>query len=132
MGNSFRCITNNPLVKERGFWELEYYDTDVLGLFHLVKSEVEAGYKLLTHPLSGSIRPDITPYKTILLSAGAGAERDFDSQSIIENAIRYAEDLYRLRRVPIYKRWDSMTKKDFQIVDLSIIERALEVAQMNR
>ncbi|MCI9217773.1 GrdX family protein [Lachnospiraceae bacterium 42-17] len=132
MGNSFRCVTNNPLLKERGFSRLEYYDLDVLSLLKFVGEEVKAGYRLLTHPLTGSIRPDITPYKTILLSAGAGAERDFDSQSIIENAIRYAEDLYRLRRVPIYKRWDSMTKKDFQIVDLSIIERALEVAQMNR
>lgn len=132
MGNSFRCITNNPLVKERGFWELEYYDTDVLGLFHLVKSEVEAGYKLLTHPLSGSIRPDITPYKTVLLSAGAEKERDGESEVLIEKAIRYAGDLYGLRDVPVYKRWNDAAKKDFQLVDLSIIERALEVAQMNR
>ncbi|MEZ3435138.1 MAG: GrdX family protein [Lachnospiraceae bacterium] len=132
MGNSFRCITNNPLVKERGFWELEYYDTDVLGLFHLVKSEVEAGYKLLTHPLSGSIRPDITPYKTVLLSARAEKERDGESEGLIEKAIRYAGDLYGLREVPVYKRWNDAAKKDFQLVDLSIIERALEVAQMNR
>lgn len=132
MEKFFRCVTNNPLLKERGFTKLEYYDTDVLGLFRLVKGEVEAGYRLLTHPLSGSIRPDITPYKTILLSACAEAKKDGESQGIIENAIRYAGDLYGLREVPVYKKWNDTAKKDFQLVDLSIIERALEVAQMSR
>lgn len=132
MGNSFRCVTNNPLLREKGFTAPEYYDTDVLGLFRIVLSEIEGGYRLLSHPLSGSIRPDITPYKTILLSPQAGEGEDRESQVLIENAIRYAEDLYGLREVPIYKKWSSTAKMDFQLVDLSIVERALEVAQMNR
>lgn len=132
MGYPFRCVTNNPLLKERGFSKLEYYETDVLGLFRIVSQDVSAGFRLLTHPLTGSVRPDITPYKTVLLSKDAEEEADVESVRLIGNAVRYAEDLYRLREVPIYKKWGSEAKKDFQLIDLSIIERALEVAQMNR
>lgn len=28
MGHPFRCITNNPMLIDRGFTDLEYYETD--------------------------------------------------------------------------------------------------------
>ncbi len=111
---------------------MRYYDTDVLDLFQRISQDVYGGYRLLTHPLTGSIRPDITPYKTVLVSADKEKDTDMDSVRLIENAIRYTKDLYRLREVPIYKKWGDDAKKDFQIIDLSIIERALEVAQMSK
>ena len=126
-----RCITNNPLLLDRGFSALEFHETDVLSLFHIVLKEVTNGYRLLSHPLTGSIRPDITPYKTILLS-DRPAETDFTSVQLIDKAIHYAENLYQLRDVPIYQLWSAKEQKDFQLVDLSIIEQALEVAQLPR
>lgn len=131
MGHPFRCITNNPMLIDRGFTDLEYYETDVLELFNVVYQKVTRGYRLLTHPLTGSIRPDITPYKTVLLSGTAGAV-DMESVTLIGKAIRYAEDLYRLRDVPIYKKWGESALEDFQLIDLSIIERALEVGEMGK
>lgn len=129
MPGAFRCITNNPLVKKQGFSNLEFFETDVLGLFKVVLREVERGYRLLSHPLTGSIRPDITPYKTVLLSARA---QPADAQSIgmMEKAIGYAEDLYKIREIPIYKKWGQAALEDFQCIDLSIIERALEVEEL--
>ena len=124
MGHPFRCITNNPMLIDRGFTDLEYYETDVLELFRVVFQKVNCGYRLLTHPLTGSIRPDITPYKTVLLSGTAG--------TLIGKAIRYAEDLYRLRDIPVYKKWGKAAREDFQLIDLSIIERALEVEEMGK
>ena len=97
----------------------------------MVFQKVAGGYRLLTHPLTGSIRPDITPYKTVLLSGTAGAV-DMESVTLIGKAIRYAEDLYRLRDVPIYKKWGKAALEDFQLIDLSIIERALEVEEMGK
>ena len=100
MGHPFRCITNNPMLIDRGFTDLEYYETDVLELFRVVFQKVNCGYRLLTHPLTGSIRPDITPYKTVLMSGTAGTI-DIESVTLIGKAIRYAEDLYRLRDIPV-------------------------------
>ena len=53
MGHPFRCITNNPMLIDRGFTDLEYYETDVLELFRVVFQKVNCGYRLLTdrkHP----------------------------------------------------------------------------------
>ena len=116
---------------DKGFSSLEYHDTDVLGLFNLILPEVTAGYRLLSHPVSGSIRPDITPYKTVLLSAKAAQVDEFSVQ-LINNAIRYAENLYQLRKVPLYKLCTEQMRKDFQLIDSCLIERALEVSQLPR
>lgn len=129
--SAFRCITNNPLLLDKGFTALEFHNTDVLGLFRIIIPEVAAGYRLLSHPLTGSIRPDITPYKTVLLSASPGAV-DPVSLQLIDRAAGYAERLYRLRETPLYTQWDARTREDFQLVDLSIVEQALEVAQLPR
>ena len=101
--SAFRCITNNPLLLDKGFTALEFHNTDVLGLFRIIIPEVAAGYRLLSHPLTGSIRPDITPYKTVLLSASPGAV-DPVSLQLIDRAAGYAERLYRLRETPLYSR----------------------------
>ena len=68
MLESFRIITNNPAVVEKNYAENEYYDVDVLKLFQMVAGETAKGYRLLSHPLTSSVRPDITPYKTVFLS----------------------------------------------------------------
>ena len=128
MKHAFRCVTNNPLLAVQDFPNLEYHDTDVLGLLRIVYQEVIGGVKLLTHPLTGSIRPDITPSKTVLLSATA-SRVDFESVRLMERALQYTEDLYHLRDIPLYKQCSDEAKADFQLIDLSIIERALEVAQ---
>ena len=123
----YRCISNNPLFKEKDFPFLEFHDTDVLSLFKLVRNEIERGSKLLSHPLTGSIRPDITPYKTILLSQQT-EKPDYMSVLLIEKAIRYTEDLYKLRDVPLFMRWGENAKADFQLIDYSIIRQALDVS----
>lgn len=129
--STIRCITNNPMLVGRGFSALEYYDTDVLGLFNLILPEVAAGFRLLSHPLSGSIRPDITPYKTVLLSGTPGQVDEFSMQ-LINKAVRYAESLYQLRETPLFKLCTEQMRKDFQLIDMCLIERALEVSQLPR
>ena len=67
MLESFRIITNNPAVVEKNYAENEYYDVDVLKLFQMVAGETAKGYRLLSHPLTSSVRPDITG-RTLLVS----------------------------------------------------------------
>lgn len=126
MYGHFRCITNNPMVVEQKVPNSDYYETDVLGLLNLVLQEIKGGYRLLSHPLTGSIRPDITPYKTVLLSLKPEAV-DMESVGLLEKSICYTKNLYKLRDVPLYKKWGQAALNDFQCIDLSIIERALEV-----
>ena len=126
MLESFRIITNNPAVVEKNYAENEYYDVDVLKLFQMVAGETAKGYRR-RYSLTSSVRPDITPYKTVFLSKSRGCV-DAESQILIEQAIAYAERLYEIREIPIYQRWDDKAKNDFQLIDLSITERALEIA----
>lgn len=127
MTTRYRCISNNPLFKEKGFPSLEFHDTDILSLLKIVRAEVDRGAKLLSHPLTGSIRPDITPYKTILIS-DEREQPDYMSVILMEKAIRYTEDLYRLREIPLFMRWDENARSDFRLIDYSIIMQALDVS----
>lgn len=113
---------------KQGFQAVEYYPIGLLDLLYLVSEQVAAGYELLSHPLTGSIRPDITPYKSILLSEKPG-KYSKESAQLIEHAIEYAQELYRQRAKPLSACWPEEAKQDFQCVDLSIILQALEVAQ---
>ena len=50
MGHPFRCITNNPMLIDRGFTDLEYYETDVLELFRVVFQKVNYASADRKHP----------------------------------------------------------------------------------
>ena len=123
-----RCITNNPMMSEQKFPLVEYHSMNVLELLRLTADRISDGYRLLSHPLTGSIRPDITPYKSILISEDAGVSSAEEGR-LMEHAIEYTEELYRQRKVPLSELWPESTKQDFQLVDYSIIRQALEVAQ---
>lgn len=121
MGNNI-IITNNPLVKEKydEMFLVEYYDLGFLELLELVRDKIHLGYKLLTHPLSSSVKPNETPYKTIIVSTGE--KLDNDSLLIIENGILTAKKLIKDTGLP---KWNESILEDFQVVDLSIIEGAI-------
>ena len=64
-----KVITNNPLVKERlsNKIDVEYYDVEYISLLIKVRDKIHIGHKLLSHPLSGSIKPNETPYKSVII-----------------------------------------------------------------
>ena len=124
----YRCLTNNPmLLLERGVDRVEFHPVSVPELFALVQMELKQGYRLLSHPLTGSIRPDITPYKSILISDRPTGP-DPEGEKVLAQAIRYTEDLFGMSEKPPSARWDSQTREDFQYVDRSLIRTALERA----
>jgi len=127
-------VTNNPMVKERfqsGF-RVDFIETDVPGILTHTRNLIHKGHRLLTHPLSGSIKPNESLYKSILLSvvsADVSANRqsvtevqpatDVQSVSIIEECILTAQK-FPPKNIP------EKYIKDMQIVDLSLISTALE------
>ncbi len=70
MKKDFRIITNNPLVREKlgQDYQVEFYECSYEDILEKVKDEVYRGCKLLTHPLSGSVKPNETPYKSVMVS----------------------------------------------------------------
>lgn len=121
MKDGFVIITNNPLVNERlgkdfhvDFEELSFEDT-----LRKVRNKIYEGYALLTHPLSGSVKPNETPYKSVMISQDRKG-LDARSMQIIETAIlacgkfQFKSDKYRPE---VYE--------DFQMIDCTLIESAI-------
>jgi len=118
----YRCLTNNPMVYSKNLSNIEFIEGTPLDLFIAVKKEVLKGYRLVTHPLTSSLPPNINPYKTVFLSMEAYEEIDIDSLNIIENAIEYTESLMKNKPLP---DWDERTLEDFQFVDKDLINNLL-------
>ena len=113
-------ITNNPLVKEKYVdKEVEFYDKKYQEILQIVKNKIALGHKMLTHPLSGSVKPKETPYKSIMISKDKSSV-DLESLEIIENAIATAEKFVERR-----DKWTPQVLKDFQLVDFTLIDSAM-------
>jgi hypothetical protein len=114
-------ITNNPEVYKRYesnhqmvFVQGGYYDVLVE-----VRNLVHKGYELITHPLAGSIKPNETPYRSIVVKQGTNT--NLQSVEIIEASIQAYEKFERMTT-----KWNQSTLEDFQFVDLKLFESALE------
>lgn len=125
MKNDFRIITNNPLVKEKlgQDYNVEYYEISYEDVLKKVRDEIYTGYRLLTHPLSGSVKPNETPYKSIMVSTKREPS-DPEGMKIIENAIaacskfEFKSDKYKPQ---VYE--------DFRLIDYTLISSALPSAE---
>lgn len=118
-------ITNNSLVYDRyeKAYEIIYAgDMAFMDVLEMVRDKVHQGYRLLTHPLSGSIKPNETPYKSIILAKGK-QEVDMDSLSLIENSILTTRKFLKIKETP---DWAETILEDFRILDLSLIESVIK------
>ena len=113
MNTGFMIITNNPLVKEKlgEDYHVEYEELSYEDTLKKVQKMIFQGYRLLTHPLSGSVKPNETPYKSVMLSETPEG-LDAQAMQIIASAIQacgkfqFKSDLYKPQ---VYA--------DFQLVD---------------
>ena len=127
----YMIITNNTLVKEK-YGDLSVHKnlTDLrflegqsfLEVLEYVRNHVHKGHTLLTHPLTGSIKPYETPYKSIVISTEAG-DMDMDSLSIIESAIEVTQKFMRDYKA---KQLKEKHHNDFKVIDLSLIASGIE------
>lgn len=117
-------LTNNPKVRDEftkhSEYIIEYYNVDLLGILMVVRDKIHMGWKLLTHPLSGSIKPNETPYKSMALIRGDSL--DFDSLSIIEDSILTVKKFQEIKVTP---SWAESILDDFQVIDFDLIRKAV-------
>ncbi|MGI6142845.1 MAG: GrdX family protein [bacterium] len=115
-------VTNNPEV-EKKYPHLVGYSLEgpVIRVFLKVRDLIHRGHRLLTHPLSGSLKPGRIPYKTVFLGP-KGEGLAFDSLQYIENSIA----VYYKTVPPTPIQWTGPLLADYAAIDLSHVEAALE------
>ena len=124
MRKGYIIITNNPLVREKlsERHNVFYREISFEDILKEVRDRIHEGHQLLSHPLSGSVKPNETPYKSVMITEGKG-EIDERSLAIIESAIQacgkfiFKSDLY-----------EQSVYQDFQLIDWGLLESALASA----
>ncbi|OYT14794.1 MAG: GrdX protein [Bacteroidetes bacterium 4572_77] len=118
-------ITNNPKVyrKNKRKMDMIYSSTyTYLDVLLITRNKIHDGHILLTHPLSGSVKPNETPYKSIIITQDKG-KLDMKSLLIIEESIETALKFIEGKKRPL---WTEKILQDFQVIDSSIINNAIE------
>lgn len=118
-------LTNNPLSKKtfKDKFEVQYKETEVLDIMCMVRNRIHEGHRLLTHPLMSSVKPNETPYRTIVISKEKG-KLDFDSLTIIEDSINTTKKFLNMAKTP---QWTQSILEDFELIDMDLIKNALNL-----
>ncbi|KAB3529187.1 GrdX family protein [Alkaliphilus serpentinus] len=116
--------TNNPLVAEKykDQYMIDFHEDSLVSVLNRVRDKIHEGHQLLTHPLSGSVKPNETIYKSILLSYSKG-ELDMNSLMIIESSIETALKLIHMKKPP---QWSEKILADFREIDYTLIKSGIE------
>lgn len=124
--SNYIIITNNPLVLEKldKKRNVIYKEISYEEILKDVRDRIHDGHRLLTHPLSGSVKPNETPYKSILISEGK-EKMDEWSVQMIENAIS-ACGKFEFKS----DRYKPEVYKDFQLIDWTLLESGLASADV--
>ncbi len=124
MGKEYMIVTNNPLIREKlgESHTIIYKDISYEDVLKEVRDRIHEGHRLLSHPLSGSVKPNETPYKSVMISKGKG-EIDEGSLAIIENAIQACRKF-------VFKsdQYKPEVYEDFRLIDWTLLESGIASA----
>lgn len=120
-------LTNNEIFKQienelnSNKLNLEYQDITYIEILEKARDLIHKGYKLLTHPLYGSVKPNETLYRSVVLEE----TEEFDIQSLllIEEAIVTAEKFKKNKMTP---NWTESVKDDFRVIDFDLIKKTID------
>ena len=123
----YLVVTNNPLCA-RGVsqaHELSFYEgADLLGVLIAVRAKIHEGHTLVTHPLTSSLKPNETPYKTVLLRFQQES-LCYESLDLIESAIRVYETFARNSRHVTWSDLPPNVLDDLALIDYDMIKEAI-------
>jgi hypothetical protein len=120
-----KIITNNSAVYDAygQAWTVEYLeDRSFMQVLVICRDEIHKGRRLLTHPLTGSIKPNETPFKSIMLSSDKG-DVDTESLLMIESAIEVTRKFLNNAEI---KNWPPRMLDDFRVIDYQLITSGIE------
>lgn len=86
-----------------------------------VRDLIHTHHKLLTHPQASSLKPNQTPYRSILLYS-KGEQDNVSDILLIEEAIGTYEKWAEIKKTPKY---NEKIAYDYKTIDLSMIENVI-------
>ncbi len=120
-----KCIivTNNDRVVDK--WDgmvdqmhmVETYEQ----VLYKVRDLIHTGHKLLTHPQASSLKPNQTPYRTMIVY-GEKETISMEDIALIEKAIETFWKWNEIKKTPEYSETIS---EDYKTIDLSMIENVI-------
>lgn len=119
----FLILTNNPLVLRcmGESFEIRFFKDDTYrDILIKVRDLVYVGHTLYTHPLSGSVKPQETPYKSIVVSK-VPHEFSQEGAELISNSITTYDKFIPRKRV-----YPQNVLEDFQLIDYTLLSGAVE------
>ena len=123
----FLILTNNPLVvscmEGRGLYTIEFHpEKSYREILVMARDKVYGGHTLYTHPLSGSVKPNETPFRSVALPAETGSV-DMESLELIEGALGMLRQFK-----PRFQRGEDAPpamREDFAEIDYRLIDGAI-------
>ena len=118
-----RIITNNPLVRDvlGEYYKIEYYEgVSYRDILVKVRDMVYSGYELLTHPMAGSVKPNETMYKSIVVGTDLKGT-NIDHCNLMMNAIITCDKFK-----PLGVQYSDYHIRDFQLIDYTLLCGALD------
>ena len=118
-----KLITNNPKFIEENLKdiEIEYLDMSYIDILRKVRDYVHENWEIVTHPLYGSVKPNETIYRTIVIKENNSL--DITSVNLISDAILTFKKFRNNREVP---QWTDRVKDDFSVIDHDLILNAIK------
>lgn len=131
---TYLLITNNEKAaktyENHAYIGVEYMkEENYLDVLIRVRDRIHTGWHLLSHPQASNLKPGQCPYKTILVSQGRSAESLERDIELIESSIAAYHKFTTGMKPP---KWDEKALGDFQTVDLSVVESAINSSLMKQ
>lgn len=123
-------ITNNDKVfeKYKEMFDVIFLEQgNYMDVLNMTRDKVHEGCEIITHPMAGSLKPNQTPYKSIIVK-NTNRKIHYDSVLLIENSLESANKFLKFKVTP---KWSEKILKDFQTVDLSLIENVVNNPMFN-
>jgi len=100
-------------------YQLDFEDISYRDVLVKVRDLVYSGHRMYTHPLSGSVKPKETPYKSIVVSRRP-LGMEIDEALLISNAIEVYDKF-----TPKKRELTERILKDFQLIDYTLLFGAI-------
>ena len=122
---SYIIVTNNPITAQNTDSNniLCYSDgADAMDILRTVRTKVHEGHKLATHPLTSSLKPNETPYKTVLLYSQKG-RLCAESLELVESAISLYERFVAQKRPRLWSGVPQRILEDLATIDCDMVRQ---------
>lgn len=116
-------VTNNDRVQEKYKDDCEVILVDTYkDVLLKVRDLVYDKHVLLTHPQASSLKPNQTPYRSVIVYP-KGEDSNVDSIMMIDKCIQVYNEWQEISHSPDH--YEDKVANDFKTIDLSVIENVI-------